>query len=320
MVVPTMVFAGPSRVMSLAGGDERLLPDDDTSAYTFPGRLHEHHRLALHNVNGSSMSGVSVDPASGLFDEVWAEATWEWKDRTVGWAINRPTPAALHQLDAVAAMGIPPALGLPARSLIDAAIGTDSWGLTATWGLSSVETALETNSNMMLDLVAGFNSGTDLEIAPYFSWSHLGFVPDGAEDNAFLVGANLRKGVSWDYFNQLVVGFEYSSGTTSTAADSIDAPTSIVADAQFTMYENDMMTGDGDRGKLTYLFNLGFGIASVDDGMPSSDRQTNFGASGNRVGGGPRIEIQPSKMEVDGIAESLAVAEAAGHPLDLLDS
>ena len=92
--------AGVARVRALAGGDTRLLPDDDGTIGAFPNRLNEHQRIAIHNVSPDGHPDYS-DPLTSFSDfqdaESWLEASWEAMGGTAQVGLNRPTSSSFLQ-------------------------------------------------------------------------------------------------------------------------------------------------------------------------------------------------------------------------------
>lgn len=293
LVIPGLVYAGPARVRGLAAGDARLVPDDDSNIGIFPGTIHQHHRIALHNIDHN---GLPSDPdlltPLGLIDaETWGEATWEMWGGTVGWAVGRPTRATLHQrlytflLDD-AGEDVPP----PARTMIDLAWGTEQWGFVVDLGTSSFEvpsgTSTETWRNVALDAVFGMNMN-GIELAFNGSLSTLGALdgkdPDdnaivaGDEQNANMIalGADARAELGLPFFNHLVASGQFMKDVKVSNEPQDDAPTSISLDLTISRY---MMAGGehpgGAADDFTYLLALGTGIFSADPGV-GDDPATN---------------------------------------------
>ena len=164
LVLPATSEAGVARVRALAGGDARLLPDDDGSIAFFPNRLNQHHRIAIQNVapDGHPDYAGSDDAFMDFQDaESWLEASWEAMGGTAQVGLNRPTSASAVQAAANQAAGD---IGRAARSLIDLGYANDSWGALVNFGLNNVENE---DSNWFFEGTFGTVLGGGQELAVF---------------------------------------------------------------------------------------------------------------------------------------------------------
>jgi hypothetical protein len=271
---------------SFAAGDGRLDLNDRHSGRTFPGQTHKHHYIGVENVHGDN---DGTDAADGVSDQVVdvetrGEAAWEWRGATVFWGVNRKTPASYMQEIYSSDAGKTAALqDRPARSMIDFGWGSESMGFGVTFGTSS-ETVptpetdddpseTETQRNMALDVIAGWNLANGMEVAPFIGFSSFGYLSgDEQKKSGFHVGANVRDEVALPFFNHWVVGGSFIKGPKESNDAGDDAPNAFAADFKLFNYTDDSMAGGGDG--IRYLLAIGTGFVSIDDGDSASKRAT----------------------------------------------
>jgi hypothetical protein len=130
LFLPATGEAGTARVRAPAGGDARLLPDDEGTIPFFPHRLEEHRRITLQNLAPDALPPGPIFLSDIENAGTWAEASWEWMDGTAQWGLNRPSFSTFVQ--EVGSVN-------PAGSIIDLGFARGGKGGMLQFGLTSVE-------------------------------------------------------------------------------------------------------------------------------------------------------------------------------------
>lgn len=250
LCVPLTATADTARVRGLAGGDARLLPDDDGTIVFFPNRLEEHQRILFQNVAPDG-GFDEEDPVSTTENaESWGELSWEWLGGTAQVGLNRPTSSVVTQRFYEAIVG---SSGTPtARSLIDFGFARNGWGVLTNIGISAVENE---RSNWFGELTFG-RALEALEIAGGFAVNEI--------NNITVIDVSLDGRTSRDgFFNHSVFGVAYSNTDPGGGGDSLNE---VTVDGTTFHY------GQGDLGneKLTTLVAVGASFTNLSGGGQSA--------------------------------------------------
>ena len=202
LVLPATSEAGVARVRALAGGDARLLPDDDGSIAFFPNRLNQHHRIAIQNVapDGHPDYDSSSNPFMDFQNaEAWLEASWEAMGGTAQVGLNRPTSASAIQASVNQIAGDQTRA---ARSLIDLGYANDSWGALVNFGLNNVE---DQDSNWFFEGTFGTVLGGGQELAVFGGFNKVPML------DVFEIGVNGHMESDGRFFNHAVSSVAYQN-------------------------------------------------------------------------------------------------------------
>lgn len=209
LCAPLVATADTARVRGLAGGDARLLPDDDGTIAFFPNRLEEHQRILFQNVAPDGVFDVD-DPLNSIENsESWGELSWEWLGGTAQVGLNRPTSSVVTQRlwEAVVGETSVPA----ARSLLDFGFARDGWGILTNFGVSAVE-------NQRTNWFGEVAFGKALESAEI-----AGDIAVNEINGLTVIDFGLNSRVaSGGFFNNAVFGFGYANIDPGGGGDSVN--------------------------------------------------------------------------------------------------